>query len=569
VARTSDVAGYLAGVGQRRMGDIGPGAQGWGSGWGSGSGRGPGMGSGSGFGSGSNMGPGMMTDLAGGPPAVPPTQIPIWVAQASGTDPLSPEWTPADGNWTVVVIRTDGTPGVAATMQVGATVPGLTWVSVGLLAGGAVVLAGGWAAGRVGRAPGPGAALPAGAGLAGGAAPAVGTCDAGTAFPGGPRPGAHAHPGQEPLSSMPQGSLPLSSMRGTEGAGDLRRGGLDVRLQTASPHSRWGGAPGCRVGTAVEEPVVDDITEGTGRDHGNGAGPAPRIVVGVDGSAGSRAALVQAMALPVDFYWTDPWLMDRNRVDSLRSDTEARVRELVEETRRDPAVAEVPGSVGVPAQVIVVPGTAAEHLAHIAEGADLLVVGSRGRGVVRSTVLGSVALHCSTHARCPVLVVHPGKATMPLRVVVGVDDSATSRAALPRAVDTAAELGAQVEAVVAFHPPDHWIDLYAMVAPPVAQLRARAAERGQEVAEVLGLDVGVPVRVVTVEGPAGEVLVQRSAGAAMLVVGSRSRSTLPGVVLGSVALHCVLHAPGPVLVVHPERAAHEPAPAPVLAWGAP
>ncbi|MET0764641.1 MAG: universal stress protein, partial [Blastococcus sp.] len=38
----------------------------------------------------------------------------------------------------------------------------------------------------------------------------------------------------------------------------------------------------------------------------------------------------------------------------------------------------------------------------------------------------------------------------------------------------------------------------------------------------------------------------------LLVVGSRSRNQLRGVVLGSVALHCVMHAPCPVLVVHPK-----------------
>jgi nucleotide-binding universal stress UspA family protein len=52
-------------------------------------------------------------------------------------------------------------------------------------------------------------------------------------------------------------------------------------------------------------------------------------------------------------------------------------------------------------------------------------------------------------------------------------------------------------------------------------------------------------------GPAEEVLVRKAADAELLVVGSRSRSILQGVVLGSVALHCVVHAPCPVLVVRP------------------
>ena len=42
------------------------------------------------------------------------------------------------------------------------------------------------------------------------------------------------------------------------------------------------------------------------------------------------------------------------------------------------------------------------------------------------------------------------------------------------------------------------------------------------------------------------------AGAALLVVGSRSRSRLAGMLLGSTALHCVVAAPCPVLVLHPQ-----------------
>jgi nucleotide-binding universal stress UspA family protein len=54
-----------------------------------------------------------------------------------------------------------------------------------------------------------------------------------------------------------------------------------------------------------------------------------------------------------------------------------------------------------------------------ARSADLLVVGSRGRGAFRGLLLGSVALHCAMHAPCPVLVVHPQ---------VSRSDAAASRA---------------------------------------------------------------------------------------------------------------------------------------------
>jgi nucleotide-binding universal stress UspA family protein len=57
------------------------------------------------------------------------------------------------------------------------------------------------------------------------------------------------------------------------------------------------------------------------------------------------------------------------------------------------------------------------------------------------------------------------------------------------------------------------------------------------------------VRVLADWGPAGPVLVRQSRQARLLVVGSRSRSQLTGMVLGSVALNCVVHASCPVMVV--------------------
>ena len=52
-------------------------------------------------------------------------------------------------------------------------------------------------------------------------------------------------------------------------------------------------------------------------------------------------------------------------------------------------------------------GAAAHALIRTAEGADLLVVGRRGRGGFASTVLGSVSMQCVLHAPCAVTVVHP------------------------------------------------------------------------------------------------------------------------------------------------------------------
>jgi hypothetical protein len=125
VAPTSAVSGYLAGVGQRQLGTVGPGngSAGWS------------------MGSGGGMDLGMMTDVAGGPPALPPTEQDFWVAQATGSATQTLQWTPTAGDWTVVVMRADGSAGVDASLVVAATVPGLTKAAWGLLGGGALMLA--------------------------------------------------------------------------------------------------------------------------------------------------------------------------------------------------------------------------------------------------------------------------------------------------------------------------------------------------------------------------------------------------------------------------------------------
>jgi nucleotide-binding universal stress UspA family protein len=56
-------------------------------------------------------------------------------------------------------------------------------------------------------------------------------------------------------------------------------------------------------------------------------------------------------------------------------------------------------------RVHVVEGAPQDVLVARAEGAGLLVVGSRGHGPIRGLLLGSVALHVAMHAGCPVLVV--------------------------------------------------------------------------------------------------------------------------------------------------------------------
>lgn len=139
-------------------------------------------------------------------------------------------------------------------------------------------------------------------------------------------------------------------------------------------------------------------------------------------------------------------------------------------------------------------------------------------------------------------------------VVVGVDGSPGSVAALEFALRDAARRGAAVRVVAAVQPPEYWATAYGPVPlPPSAALldEARAAARRwtDETAARLGLDV--PLEVVTASGSPGRVLLDSCGDADLLVVGHRGRGAVGSVLLGSVGLHCVLNAACPVTVVRP------------------
>lgn len=116
VARTAAVDGYLSGVGHRVVEEVG-------TTW-----------------PGGRPGAGRTTVVPGGPPEQAPGELGIWAAQTSGPGDRTLTWRPADGDWTVVVMRADGGPGLAVQARVGVTAPELTWVAVGLLVTGGVLL---------------------------------------------------------------------------------------------------------------------------------------------------------------------------------------------------------------------------------------------------------------------------------------------------------------------------------------------------------------------------------------------------------------------------------------------
>jgi nucleotide-binding universal stress UspA family protein len=301
-------------------------------------------------------------------------------------------------------------------------------------------------------------------------------------------------------------------------------------------------------------------------------GARPQVVVGVDGSPGSRAALIHAFttaaqrgadldvvsSCPVNLVWTGGLPLEIPDTEAIRLETESRVRSVVDEVRSDQSIAGTPGMDAVVVRVVVTETRAVPALLKQSQHADLLVVGSRGRGEMRSALLGSVALHCVSHARCPVMVVHPAAAVAGLpRVVVGVDGSTESRAALVAALQEADRTEAEVEVVAAYFPTDYWTDATMVLVQSVEAIRADLQRRTDElvadvVREQTAAGVTARVRTTIQEGPAAEVLLQRAHDAQLLVVGSRGRGAIRGLLLGSVALHCAMHALGPVMLVRPQ-----------------
>lgn len=80
--------------------------------------------------------------VSGGAPRSAPGAQRFWTARATGPGPQTLVWKPSKGTWTVVVMNADGAPGVGMAADVGARVPALPWIALGLLIAGLVFAAG-------------------------------------------------------------------------------------------------------------------------------------------------------------------------------------------------------------------------------------------------------------------------------------------------------------------------------------------------------------------------------------------------------------------------------------------
>ncbi|HEX5969185.1 MAG TPA: universal stress protein [Intrasporangium sp.] len=216
-------------------------------------------------------------------------------------------------------------------------------------------------------------------------------------------------------------------------------------------------------------------------------------------------------------------------------------------------------------------GSPAGQIIEASRSADLVVVGSRGRGRIRSGLLGSTSYAVAAHSHCPVVIVRaaaggdtddlenlprPNRPDAAHPVLVGSDDSTPSERAVDAAAEAAAATGARLRIVRVAE------DLHVNTSTVI---EAGAGAQGVEDVDTTLAGVGESLNTVAervraahpslevtteaVLGEPGATLSELGKDAGLVVVGSRGRGGFAGMLLGSVS-HRVIHdAVCPVMVV--------------------
>jgi nucleotide-binding universal stress UspA family protein len=285
---------------------------------------------------------------------------------------------------------------------------------------------------------------------------------------------------------------------------------------------------------------------------------AQKIIVGYDRSLDAQAAAAWALdeaartGALVEFFYAYEWPAWMPATSTLPApsvwpdgETDRAIRGALNEA----VTAAKLTHPAVRTDISIVNNSAALTLIDRSAEASMIVLGSRGHSAVTG-LLGSVSVAVSAHAHCPVVVVRGGAAaTAP--VVVGVDDSAAVQSVLGFAVEQAAARGVPLRAIRGWAPVTGlWEEALVetrAVPPdqrrPFDELIARWQEKAPGV-EISGEAV--------VEHPAAA-LALASTTAQLLVVGTRGRGPLRGMVLGSVSQHLLRHSACTVAVVHDRK----------------
>ncbi|MEO6089422.1 MAG: universal stress protein [Umezawaea sp.] len=288
-------------------------------------------------------------------------------------------------------------------------------------------------------------------------------------------------------------------------------------------------------------------------------GTATPVVVGVDGSESSIAAvgwavrecvrhrvplrLVHAYVVPAGAY-PDFFL------------TKDEVREAFEEQGRAvlAAAQSAAGAAapGVEVETAMVTGAVVPALVEESDNARMVVLGSQGLGGFTGLLVGSTAVGLSAHGRCPVVVVR-GKPAEDGPVVVGVDGSPASEAAIRFAFEAASIRGVVLTAVMTWT--DFIVDSpYSGVRLAIDWAQVEEAEQRLLAERLAGWQEKFPDvhvdRLVLRDRPV-RALLRLAETAQLLVVGSRGHGGFGGMLLGSTSQALVYHTPCPLAVVRP------------------
>jgi nucleotide-binding universal stress UspA family protein len=280
-----------------------------------------------------------------------------------------------------------------------------------------------------------------------------------------------------------------------------------------------------------------------------------KIVVGYDNSADAKAAAVWALdaaertGAPVEFlfaYEWPEWVPATSTVGAPPVQPDGEIERAVNGMLNEARANARRSHASVRTETSTVNASAALTLIGRSAEAGLIVLGSRGHSGVIG-LLGSVSVAVSENAHCPVVVVR-GDPHAAGPVVVGVDDSAPAQAALRFAAEQARDRRVALRVIRAWLPTDGLGD-----PTPEAALMVTSDEQqafDDMVEQARAEHPGVDINGETVAEHPAAALVRESATAQLLVVGTRGRGPVRGMLLGSVSQHVLRHSTATVAVVH-------------------
>jgi nucleotide-binding universal stress UspA family protein len=281
------------------------------------------------------------------------------------------------------------------------------------------------------------------------------------------------------------------------------------------------------------------------------------VIVGTDGTEPGRAAVVWAarearrrgLSLRIVHVFEWEWEASRYAIGYQYVDVPRQVAEAVLAAALGQA-RQVAPEIAIDTDALI--GHPAARLLEVADAAEIMVLGHRGRGGFAALRLGSVSQRVATHATCPVLVIR-GPEAPEGPIVVGVDDSAAADHVLATAFDAAVVRDCPLLVLRSFLPP---IPLW------LANVRASEVETPeQDAVERTRLDEqlapwrakypDVPVSLLLTHDGAASALIGASHSAQLVVVGSHGHGAVRGALLGSAGLQLLHHAECPVLITRP------------------